>query len=88
MSKQTAPGPAARRNGENMGEVFALSATRNRRPVPIHIDYDEIVWSGMNGALGEIDTRIGNPGCRWSFTSIHLTRIRPAFEGLAYLVEH
>ena len=62
MSKQTAPGPAARRNGENMGEVFALSATRNRRPVPIHIDYDEIVWSGMNGALGEIDTRDRKPG--------------------------
>ena len=42
-------------SGENMGKVFALSAVQGGRPVPVRIDYDKIVWSGMTWAVGEID---------------------------------
>jgi hypothetical protein len=43
-------------SGENMGKVFALSASQQGHDVPVHIDYDKVVWSGMSWAVGEIDT--------------------------------
>lgn len=49
-------------SGENMGKVFALSATQQGHPVPVHIDYDKIVWSGMSWAVGEIDAGKLAPG--------------------------
>jgi hypothetical protein len=41
-------------NGENMGKVFTIEATQQGRSVPVHIDYDKVVWSGMSWAVGEI----------------------------------
>ncbi len=41
-------------NGENMGKVFSIEATQEGRAVPVHIDYDKIVWSGISWAVGEI----------------------------------
>lgn len=41
--------------GENMGKVFALSASQDGHDVPVRIHYDKIVWSGMSWAVGEID---------------------------------
>lgn len=43
-------------SGENMSKVFAISAEQDLRPVPVTINYDKIVWSGMSWAVGEIDT--------------------------------
>jgi hypothetical protein len=42
-------------SGENMGKVFAISAEQAGRSVPVSINYDKIVWSGMSWAVGEID---------------------------------
>lgn len=44
-------------SGENMSKVFAFLATQEGRPVPVRIDYDKIVWSGMSWAVGEIDAK-------------------------------
>lgn len=41
-------------NGENMAKVFSIVATQDGRTVPVHIDYDKIVWSGLSWAVGEI----------------------------------
>ena len=41
-------------NGANMGKVFTIEATQEGHAVPVHIDYDKIVWSGMSWAVGEI----------------------------------
>ncbi len=41
-------------NGENMGKVFTIEATQSGRAIPVHIDYDKIVWSGLSWAVGEI----------------------------------
>lgn len=48
--------------GENMGKVFAFSATQDGRAVPVRIDYGKIVWSGMSWALGEIEATSITPG--------------------------
>jgi hypothetical protein len=42
-------------SGENMGKVFSLSAEQEGHSVPVKINYDKIVWSGMSWAVGEID---------------------------------
>lgn len=49
-------------SGENMGKVFAFTAVQEGHAVPVHIDYDKMVWSGMSWALGEIDATALIPG--------------------------
>ena len=41
-------------NGQNMAKVFTIDATQDGRTVPVHVDYDKIVWSGLSWAVGEI----------------------------------
>jgi hypothetical protein len=41
-------------NGTNMGKVFTIDATQNGRAIPVHVDYDKVVWSGLSWAVGEI----------------------------------
>jgi hypothetical protein len=49
-------------SGANMGKVFALSAAQDEHAIPVQIDYDKIVWSGMSWAVGEIDSKNLAPG--------------------------
>lgn len=41
-------------NGQNMAKVFTIEATQEGHAVPVHVDYDKIVWSGLSWAVGEI----------------------------------
>ena len=41
-------------SGQNMANVFTIEATQEGRTVPVHVDYDKIVWSGLSWAVGEI----------------------------------
>jgi hypothetical protein len=40
--------------GTNMAKVFTIEATQDGRAIPVHVDYDKIVWSGLSWAVGEI----------------------------------
>jgi hypothetical protein len=42
-------------SGTNMAKVFTIEATQDGRAVPVRIDYDKIVWSGLSWAVGEIN---------------------------------
>ncbi len=48
--------------GTNMGKVFTLSASQNGKPVPVEINYDKVIWSGLSWAVGEIRHRTLKPG--------------------------
>jgi hypothetical protein len=39
-----------------MGKIFVLNAWQNARPVPVDINYDKAIWSGLSWAVGEIKT--------------------------------
>jgi hypothetical protein len=41
-------------DGENMAKVFTIEVTQEGRAIPVNIDYDKIVWSGLSWAVGEI----------------------------------
>ena len=50
--------------GTNMGKVFVLKAEQDGREIPIHENYDRLVWAGLSWAEGEInhrDLRSGAP---------------------------
>lgn len=75
-------------SGENMAKVFALTATQDGRSVPVHLDYDKIVWSGMSWALGEIDSADLTPGKPLTI-HFHSGEKDPVeFNASAYVVEY
>jgi hypothetical protein len=41
-------------NGTTAGKIFVLNAWQNARPVPVDINYDKAIWSGLSWAVGEI----------------------------------
>ncbi len=49
-------------NGTNMGKVFVLSASQDGKPVPVEINYDKVIWSGLSWAVGEIRHSVLKPG--------------------------
>jgi hypothetical protein len=44
-------------NGTSLGKLLRLEATQNDRLLPIHINYDKALWSGLSWAVGEISHR-------------------------------
>jgi hypothetical protein len=71
-----------------MGKVFALSATQDGQPVPVRIDYDKIVWSGLSWAVGEIDAAKLAPGKSLTIRFQSAEKDPIALEGTAYRVEY
>jgi hypothetical protein len=51
-------------NGTNMGKFFVLSASQNGKPVPVEINYDKVIWSGLSWAVGEIRQDSLKPGTK------------------------
>ena len=45
-----------------MGEVFLLEATQNGHRLPVAINYDKVIWSGLSWAVGEIKRKDLQPG--------------------------
>ncbi len=45
-----------------MGKVFTIEATQEGRSIPVNIDYDKIMWSGLSWAVGEIKSADLTPG--------------------------
>jgi hypothetical protein len=75
-------------SGENMGKVFALSATQAGRTIPIRIDYDKIIWSGLSWAVGEIDVRDVTPGVPLKIHFHSAEKDPITLKGTAYQVEY
>ena len=73
-------------NGENMASVFTIEATQEGRSVPVAVDYDKIVWSGLSWAAGEIKSSDLAPD-KPVVVRFHSTEKDPVkLEGAAYQV--
>jgi len=46
--------PGGPPDGIQMGKVLVLQATQGGKSVPIEINYDKLIWSGLSWAVGEI----------------------------------
>jgi hypothetical protein len=51
-------------DGKKMDVYFKINVSQKGKPVPIHIEYDKMIWSGLSWAAGEIsedDLDFGRP---------------------------
>src|SRR5215472_15774716 len=46
--------PGGPPNGKSVGTVLKIFAEQDGKPLPIQIDYDRVVWSGLSWGAGEI----------------------------------
>ena len=56
--------PGGPPDGTSVGKVLVLQATQGGKTIPIHINYDKMIWSGLSWAVGEIPhnaMRAGEP---------------------------
>lgn len=49
-------------NGTNMGKVLVIKALQNGKALPVTINYDKVIWSGLSWAVGEISHDALEPG--------------------------
>jgi hypothetical protein len=49
--------PGGPPNGSTVGKVLKISAEQNGKQLPVEIDYDKQVWSGLSWGAGEIRRR-------------------------------
>lgn len=56
--------PGGPPNGMSVAKVLVLSAKQTGKTIPIEINYDKVIWSGLSWAVGEIrhsDLTLGEP---------------------------
>jgi hypothetical protein len=46
--------PGGPPNGKSIATVLRITAEQNGKPLPIHIQYDKLVWSGLSWGAGEV----------------------------------
>jgi hypothetical protein len=92
VMRQRGPDGIARRMGraplpdrKPMGELLAITAEQEGKPVHVTTDYDRIVWSGLSWAVGEIDCGSlvqGTP------VTVRCSTVEPAEVKLAAEIHH
>jgi hypothetical protein len=56
--------PGGPPNGTSVAKVLVLQATQGGKAVPIDINYDKVIWSGLSWAVGEVrhsSLHVGEP---------------------------
>jgi hypothetical protein len=46
--------PGAPPDGKKVSEVIRIGAVQNGKLLPVHIEYDKVIWSGLSWGVGEI----------------------------------
>jgi hypothetical protein len=54
--------PGAPPDGKKVSEVIHISASQDGKDIPMHIEYDKVIWSGLSWAAGEIKQGAYDPG--------------------------
>jgi hypothetical protein len=74
--------------GTNMGKVFVLKAEQDGHEIPIHANYDRVVWAGLSWAEGEINHRDLHPGAPVKLTFSTTEKDPVTIRGRVYAVEY
>lgn len=48
-------------NGRKMDEFFIITVTQGKKSIPLTINYDKMIWSGLSWAAGEVKSSSFNP---------------------------
>lgn len=54
--------PGGPPNGISVGKVLKIEAEQNGKSLPIQINYDRVIWSGLSWGTGEIKHKDTSPG--------------------------
>jgi hypothetical protein len=74
--------------GTNMGKVFVLKAEQDGRELPIHENYNRVVWAGLSWAEGEINHRDLHPGMPVKLTFQNTEKDPVTIKGRVYAVTY
>jgi len=74
--------------GTSMGKVFLLEASQNGRQLPVREDYDNVIWSGLSWAVGEIRGEDLHPGEPVTLTFRSMEKDPVTLKGSLYLVNY
>jgi len=74
--------------GTNMAKVLVLQAWQNGKPLPVEIDYDKVIWSGLSWAVGEIRHSDITPGEPITVQCSSAESDEVRLEGKVYLVSY
>lgn len=75
-------------NGEKMGRVFVLHAEQGGKDLPIHENYDRVIWAGLSWAVGEIPASEVHPGQPITLTFQSTEKDPVNLKGSVYVVEY
>lgn len=75
-------------SGTNMGKVFVLTATQDGKSLPVEINYDKVIWSGLSWAVGEIRHGDLKPGAVVQIECSSAEDGPVELNGKAYAVEY
>jgi hypothetical protein len=49
-------------NGTSLGQILSIETSQNGHSIPVHINYDKAIWSGLSWAAGEVRASDLQPG--------------------------
>jgi hypothetical protein len=49
-------------NGTSLAKIFLIRATQDGRSIPVHLNYDKAIWSGLSWGVAEIKQGEFDPG--------------------------
>ncbi|MGB0038150.1 MAG: hypothetical protein WCC32_18270 [Terriglobales bacterium] len=75
-------------NGTNMGKVFVISASQNGTPLPVEINYDKVIWSGLSWAVGEVRQSALKPGVPVEINCSSAEEAPVQLDGQVFAVEY
>ena len=75
-------------NGTNMGKVFVISASQNGTPLPVEINYDKVIWSGLSWAVGEVRQSALKPGSPVEINCSSAEEAPVQLDGQVFAVEY
>jgi hypothetical protein len=74
--------------GASMGKVLLLRATQNGQQIPVKIEYDRVIWSGLSWAVGEIPHKALHPGQPVTLSFQSTEKEVMNLEGRVYVVQY
>jgi hypothetical protein len=71
-----------------MGKVFTLQASQNGHALPVEINYDKVIWSGLSWAVGEIRHGQLKPGAPVIIQCVSAENDPVSLTGKVYRVQY
>jgi hypothetical protein len=72
----------------SMGKVFQIRAEQAGKQIPIHEEYNRVIWSGLSWAAGEIRQADMHAGAPLMLTFVSTEKEPVTLKGQLYLVRY